>query len=85
VAVRSKASGKRAAAARHLAMGWWRASTAGKEQRHRRWSGACSATDHAKLELGDMGISVRPILLYSIGEYDILVCVSPPIPIRRLQ
>jgi len=24
-------------------------------------------------------------LLYSIGEYDISVCVSPPIPIRLLQ
>jgi len=24
-------------------------------------------------------------LLYSIGEYDISVCVSPPIPIRPLQ
>jgi len=26
------------------------ASTAGKEQRYRVWSGACSAADHAKLE-----------------------------------
>jgi len=50
LAVSLKASGKRAAAATHLAMGWRQASTAGKEQRHRGWSGACSAADHAKLE-----------------------------------
>jgi len=49
VAVRSKASVKRAAAAMHLAMGWQRVSTAGKKQRHRGWYGACSAADHAKL------------------------------------
>jgi len=43
-------------------------------------------TLHIKLVLDRYCVSVSiHSLLYSIGEYDISVCVSPPIPIRPLR
>jgi len=53
---------------------------AGEEKRKR------SREKEIKVVLDRYCVSVSiHSLLYSIGEYDISVCVSPPIPIRPLQ